>query len=162
MCLKSIDYYQSKEEIDSAMENPLVANEDIIVYKILCDVDLSFLNETGRSPFKKFLYKKGQMYKSKLITEIRLALTPNNKYFFEVENGLHAYVKHDSKSSIWLMNKYCAKIKMIIPKGSKYYLGTDDEIVSDTLYWPSYLYNLKYFLNKFLKLNINAYNCKII
>lgn len=99
-----------------------IAEEDIVVYKrLLLD---------NRSPYMKFQYKSNSTItlKKRLVAYAR----------FEISEGLHAYVSRKTAKRECYKGKtysYCDEkvVKMIIPAGTRYALGTNDEIVSECL-----------------------------
>lgn len=106
-----------------------VAKEDIKVYKLL-------QKRTNLSPYQMAKYEKGKLHESPIIRYIRVSLFPHGCYY-KVEQGLHAYrTIEKAKSRFSYQERYCKVVEMIIPKGSKYYIGTNDDIVSNKLYWP--------------------------
>lgn len=98
-----------------------IAKEDIVCYKVLTSI--------MKSPYRDFQYERNKMYSIKL-----LKIDKNNNDL-EINEGYHAYVSYDGAySSTAIMFLYDTFIfKAIIPKGSKYYLGTDNEIVSNQM-----------------------------
>lgn len=106
---------------------PKKAKEDIVVYKLLAVTSLGRLVP----PYRDYMeYRLGELYKSEL------DVYPNiSSRFFHVEKGLHSFT--DLKEPLRRVRD-CTWQKMavytaVIPKGSKYYVGTCDEIVSDQL-----------------------------
>lgn len=101
-------------------KNPTIARRDITVYKRLYS--------TGKAPYRDFYYKKGFHYyqEGEPFSFIR------NGSFVKVREGLHAFVSEKRASESWVGVK---TVKMIIPKGSKYYRGDNGDIVSDNLIW---------------------------
>lgn len=89
---------------------PLIAKEDILVYKNLAKSRSGLL-----SPIWMYPYVLNRVMKSKLM------MVQGN-----IEQGLHCYKR--PRAMIFLSEIYEA----IIPKGSKYY-ENDKEIASDTL-----------------------------
>jgi len=123
-----------KDLKDAKAYKPLIATKDIKVYKIL---DL-LTDVGGKAPYRGFRYQKGFQY-----TESKLELCYdlfNSKYEINVDQGLHAYVKRDCPEirnylSSYYSNNESGVVEMIIPKGSIYYLGTNNDIVTNNLIW---------------------------
>lgn len=118
MCLYVERDFKTKKEAIAFSKKPLIAKEDITVYKIL---DRGFF-----SPYRDFKYKRGEEYKatfSFFVTSI--------SHDLEVHSGLHAYV---SMEYAYGNRSDEQKIyKMTIPKGAKYFVGIFNEIVSNRL-----------------------------
>lgn len=91
-------------------EEPLVAQEDIVCYKVL--------TRTQHSPYYDFYYELELEYYSALI-----------KDSYCIEEGFHSFSDEDtakkSKLLIEAGSGYndCSIYKCIIPQGSKYYVG---------------------------------------
>ena len=107
-----------------------IAKKDIEVYKIL--------HRHNRTPYRNFLieenthyYQTGKKFNIFIQTfQSWGELLPYTK--LEVDEGLHAYVKHPKKS--WYYGTVYKVVKAIIPKGSLYLINDDKtEIVSDNL-----------------------------
>ncbi len=132
MCLIVNKNFKTKTEAKKYKH--LIAKEDIKVYKILeaCGNDRT----KGYAPYYNFLYEKGFQYTEDKF-EIDYNLNSNNEYFITVEQGLHALATNKKKYIRMFLecrlNGMC--VEMIIPKGSKYYLGTNNDIVTDNLIW---------------------------
>lgn len=98
-------------------ENPIqTAKEDIVVYKIL-------KQKTNESPYYIFKYEAGTLYR------LRRAL---NVWFGMVYTGYHAYLDRDTAFFRKTINK-TKVVKMIIPKGAKFCVGTRGDVVSTSL-----------------------------
>jgi hypothetical protein len=107
-----------------------IAKKDIKVYKIL--------SLENRTPYQNFLIEKNTHYyqtDKKFSISIETfrnwrELLPNTK--LEVDEGLHAYLKHPKNS--WYYGNRNKVVKAIIPKGSLYLINNGNtEIVSDNL-----------------------------
>ena len=101
-----------------------VAEKDIVVYKVL-DYNMG-------SPYYGLLYHLNRKVTSKL----RIYYTKWEKAM--VEEGLHAFSKRLpayalAQSLERAEGRIYSVYKAIIPKGSKYYIGEDDEIASAAL-----------------------------
>ena len=107
---------------------PLVADEDIVVYKALDHRDAFTGKKTLRTPYQFYpiSFKDG-----KCIMDGYLECTLNKSVSF----GFHSYADEkeaDAKCKLFQeseMTKHWA----IIPKGGRYFLGEDRDVVSDKL-----------------------------
>ncbi len=127
MCLNVKEIFRTRREAREFARNPLIAKKDITVYKVICP--------SGQAPYRSFIYEKGYHYynegKRALGTSI-VNFRPN-QWEIRVNQGLHSFI-----------DKRCAKrmaicgrqiVQMVIPKGSKYFLGEKGHAVSDNLIW---------------------------
>ena len=108
--------------LTSIHRNIKTAKEDIHCYKLL-----EVRNTHLISPYKKYRW-----YINKLV---KLS-TLNKDEYGHINEGLHAYLENYSFKrkllSYWRYNPVII-YNCIIPKGSKYYLGNDDDIVSNQM-----------------------------
>ena len=98
-----------------------IAKEDIVCYKLL--------DSKLKSPFKGFKYKLNKL------TVSNLDIPDEDK---DIYKGLHAYQNISSANSdikgIRLFFGIITDVyKAIIPKGSRYYLGKHNDIVSNQM-----------------------------
>lgn len=100
----------------------VVADTDITVFKKL----IPSLHGKISSPFYNFKYEIGKIYKTYLVETKSLHTS-----CWEVTKGFHAY-RRDGLRFIHF-NKGEALFECIIPKGSKYAIGYDFEIVSNQI-----------------------------
>lgn len=121
-----------------------VAKTDIIVYKRLRNYPVKWANQYGsgvivKSPYMNFSYSLNTLYSNEgILTErfgfsfILIPLLHPCNYLY-VSKGLHAYRSiKGAKRAIMSGTTYI--MKCIIPKGSTYYFGDDDdEVCSDRL-----------------------------
>lgn len=164
MCLTTIKtFFLSKDEKNHIYDTDItkfaeIAKEDIIVYKVLRLKNPFWPTLRGLSPFQDFQYKIGQTYKSKFVLgdySKPYDFYDTAEFHLDIENGLHAYVN----ASNVFMNRTMESshphkvFEMIIPKGSKYFVGKRYDIVSDTLIWPSKFYFLKQKIKNILKIS---------
>ena len=118
MCLVKSLIYHSHE-----LDKPRIAEDNILVYKALCHSDL-----VCYTPFYGFriTFVNG-------ICNIGNFLEKNTSVI--VSYGLHSYYKEEE--CIHLCNYYAdrgtIKHLAIIPKGSEYFIGLDNQIVSNNL-----------------------------
>ncbi len=123
---------------------PFTAKKPIKVYKVL---------DGSYSPYRSFRWVKGYYYYEDEPLEVKGQFTlwnqqlgffeqfeqpvSSNRYSarFSIERGLHAWQsKHIAYNSYTYHIRTNARIvEMIIPKGAKYFLGDDGDIVSDKI-----------------------------
>ena len=114
---------------------PIIAKEDITVYKLLNKVDGKYV-----SPYCYKLYRHGinKPYRDENWSEENsFARYLSSRYKVE-RGGLHAFQVEDEAESVaktLLDGPEVMCFKMIIPKGSRYIPGQYSEICSDRLYW---------------------------
>ena len=101
-----------------------LARKDIVVYKILVKCFDKYI-----APYRAgFIYHKGLNYPKE----------PSKKILFEdtlIFGGwLHAYLNEDRARDVaeWSND---VVVKMVIPRGSKYILGTIDDVCASCLKW---------------------------
>lgn len=111
-------------------KTPYIAEKDITVYKGLFKV-----GERIISPFMGFPYTLNKLYQTNFRISPRTPLLP--KYIYE---GFHGY--RNKKYAIF---QWLEVYKCIIPKGSLYYISSDqEEIVSNQI-----IVKRKLWFNKF-------------
>jgi len=127
MCLTTLAYPTNKEALH-AKNNPLIANKDIKVYKVL--------TKRNQSPFMYFEFEKGQhYYQTGRAFNIRMKKRWSNYIELEISRGLHACLTKRRALSMTQFNNRKIVI-MYIPKGAKYFISEyGNEIVSDQLIW---------------------------
>lgn len=96
-------------------EEPQIAKRNITVYKVLIKRSYDYLTLWRGVPIEI-----GKTYTSKLVKH---GIDASNN--LRIEEGLHSYKHYKS-----IKDSICVKVKCIIPKGSKYYIGTFCEYVS--------------------------------
>ncbi len=102
----------------TSQSEPLIAKKDIVVYKCLIKQATTLV-----SPYIGFVYKLRTLYEASLGVTIYKDVTV-------IAEGFHAY--YDKKKSLhkWSNEVY----KCIVPKGSTYYISSDNkEIVADKI-----------------------------
>lgn len=104
---------------------PRIAEEDITIYKIL---QVRFHNRKIQlvSPYYEMEYKIGRTYKTKM---------KSNPYDSnEINEGFHSFIRY-SKALRETLNVAYPNIIVngIIPKGSQYFLGINEDIVSNRI-----------------------------
>jgi hypothetical protein len=108
----------------------IIAKKDTRVYKILK------LNEKNvYSPYKNFIYKPKKLYKTDSGN-----IKPYYKgCYFIINEGFHAYTT--LKKAIHQIDLFEIIAEFFIPKGAKYYINPDDNIiVSNKIYWSGRIY----------------------
>lgn len=142
MCLivtKSINQeapllFKDKEEGLKKASKPLIAARAMKVYKRFDKIKGTRELE---SPYRNCLYKRGQKYEvAELGTRMRYDFSSRG-YQIIIEAGMHAYTIPISSFE----NR--VTIQCTIPKGAKYFLGIQNEIVSDKLIVGTKIYRGK-------------------
>lgn len=114
--------------LTSTTRNPFIADEDLIVYKVLIERYLttydgnnyktSLIHPRYVSPFLGYYYEFNRLYKTVLMP---MALPFNNNFI--IEEGFHYYL--DLEQLEFIKSKYPMGhilIKCIVPQGSEYFL----------------------------------------
>jgi len=123
MCLRISNIHKEKNN------KPFIAKKDIIVFKALDHYDLFNGKKTICTPYQfypiDFIDGKCVM-KSDLYTE-------SDSRFVNI--GVHSFTKEEKaeKTCAGFPETKMTKHWAIIPKGSKYYIGVDNDIVSNNL-----------------------------
>lgn len=127
MCLV-IKNIKTRELARIYTKNPKIAKKDVNVFKVL--------DENNNSAYQYFKYEKGthyyqtgrpfsfEIYKQESVF--------NYGWRININRGLHSFtLKKAAKEILYPNDKI---VKMVIPRGSKYYISSDGtEIVSDNL-----------------------------
>jgi len=96
---------------------PKTADKDIVCYKLLL--------QTSDGNFTSIV----RNYPWSIHEPVESKLGPRSLRFDEVEEGLHAYMTLEAaEKSTFCFDRIA---KAVVPKGSRYYLGTNDEIAAD-------------------------------
>lgn len=126
MCLIISKVYHKKDKSNRIKH--LVAQEDILVYKCLYCEDGEY-----RTPFQHMpiMFTKGKYAYNKVNM-------PKSKYYWNdtIKVGIHAYTTKKAAITISSAIYYNSGTSMryaVIPKGSNFYIGKDNEIVSNNL-----------------------------
>lgn len=118
---------------------PKYATQDIVCYKVLYKV----IKDIYCSPYKQFPYKLNERVSSDFdFASLPLTkMSPQKEYkfiriltyFSQVNKGLHSFKYLIDANK--LNNRFLGGtvMKCIIPKGSWYYEGRDDDLVSDNI-----------------------------
>ncbi len=127
MCLTLKQRFKTLKEAKEASKKPLIAKKDIIVYKSL------YRNRTGGyTPFRQFQMAEGEhYYQTGKPFGFKLGHVSYG-YYVSIHSGLHACINRQRAARI----DGNLTVKMIVPKGSKYFLGEHSDIVADNLIWP--------------------------
>ena len=132
-------------------KKPIIAEEDITVYKVLIEK----VDDNGStfyvSPFgkKKYKYGTNTPYRGKNWTEEKSVYLDWGINKNIIERGwLHAFIddftaylgKDDMRENKSLADKFLPSdrlvtVEMTIPKGAKYFIGFEKDICADKLYW---------------------------
>lgn len=110
-------------------DEPRIAQNDIEVWKIL--------TPKGMSPFQGYQYHPGMNKPSVL----KIKPVPVEQQ--EIDSGyLHAFRSKEKADKIVISHALCEDLeyyvaqRMLIPKGTIYYEGANDDICAERLYWP--------------------------
>jgi hypothetical protein len=106
-----------------------IAKKDIEVYKLL-----EVVNKKFYSLYKNFLYKPGIHYYQTGISKINLTTPSWNGRHSQVSHGLHTFKYKNDARRFAKERHNVIVIKMIIPKGTEYYLGGFDSIQGERSY----------------------------
>lgn len=160
MCLVTSSFYHKKDK--SNMIKCFVAKEDILVYKCL---DYYYYNGVYCTPFQymPIMFTKGKYVYNKVNMKESVACCANEK-FACIYSGIHAYsakVKAIMVAKDFHKTNGTSMHYAVIPKGSNFYIGNNDDIVSNNLivyrdkrcfdrYYPNIIDFNKY-IDKYLK-----------
>lgn len=112
-------------------EEPYIAEKDIIIYKALFKDRKRIV-----SPFQEFPYILKELYQ----TDFNISFGLTNICPKFIHKGFHGYRNRKYATSRWLEVYKC-----VIPKGSQYYISSDqEEIVSNQI-----IIKRKLWFNKF-------------
>ena len=138
MCLRVNKAFPTKKDAQNYKGE--IATKDIKVYKVL-EYGTSGKSNKDRaySPYRGFYYDKGTQYTESKLNRRYYTTGWSHQCSLTIEKGLHAYVKKNCRQIKNHLSTYAhAKpvvIEMIIPKGSIYYLGDNNDIVTNNLIW---------------------------
>lgn len=111
--------------------NPIIAKEDITVYKYLKKKEILFFILKYYSPFVgNFPYKKDKLYDLGEIPYKKRG--SDGKYVYIREIGFHSYL---NKPDIpyYILPSNAVLTKCIVPKGATYYVNEKSEVVSNQI-----------------------------
>lgn len=120
MCLTIVN---RKGEYYNKKPRPFVAKKPIKVYKVL---------DGMYSPYRRFRWQRGYNY-----YEDQPLIVGVDYRLFIIGKGLHAYQSRDDAHGSFAYSSTSRIVEMIIPKGAKYFLGDNGDIVSDKLNFPA-------------------------
>ena len=130
MCLTLNKKFKTEKAALEASKNPLIAKKDMTVYKAVRPVN----ENKFQAIYQTFTFEKGYHYyqtgKEFSFIVSLVTYSPDSLYNLRVYRGLHSYIR-----------KYQAQSKghterVIIPKGAKYFIGKNGDIVSNQLIFP--------------------------
>jgi hypothetical protein len=101
------------------------ASKNLVVWKLLVPWGKAY-----KSPYRRFVYYPRRIYKP-----VSLKVKGTFPYDKVVHKGFHAFTSK-SMARFWCYKCDEVVVKMIIPKGSKYILGYNSEIVSSHIRFP--------------------------
>ena len=132
MCLTVNKVFDTRKDALKYYRTPNVARRNITVWKSLISVvsDKSGRVIEAKSPHKCFLYERGFCYyqSGHKFTQ-KTQMIGTGMWELRIFRGLHAYRRRNHPADNTLM-------KMIIPKGARYFIGVGNDIVADQLIWP--------------------------
>ena len=129
MCLTIQTRFRTRQEARDLQ--PSIAKKDMVVFKIISPI--------GISPYRNFKWEPGFHYyqdNCKLPKNIRQNYS--DQWRVRVHIGLHAFTtlyQAEVKKRNWLSQNDMI-VEMIVPKGAKYYLGENNDIVSTEMIYP--------------------------
>lgn len=112
---------------------PRIAQNDIEVWKVL--------TPKGLSPFRGYQYHQGMnkpaVLKVKPVPVTQQEINGGYLHAFRSKEKAEGYTKVQSYKNVqyYIYEEYVVQ-RMLIPKGSVYYEGADDDICAERLYWP--------------------------
>ena len=121
--------------LQTTWEKPKKAEKDIIVYKI---VELT--NRGIKAPYNDFIYEPYKLYKTKMKltddfcpfdTIAQIARDNCNEKLYNIGQGFHS-AKYKKRLG-WVDERTQFIVKCIIPKGSLYYKGLTNLMVSNQI-----------------------------
>lgn len=138
MCLYVKQEFKTRKEARDHRNHFKIADKNIRVYKAL-EVYRNWVDDKFCdyiSPHRGVIYKRGHKHSVPNFTFCVGRAFTIGKWGIEINRGLHAYVSEYAARQNWsdeLKVKSHQICEMYIPKGAKYFLGTDGEIVSTEL-----------------------------
>lgn len=116
-----------------AHDEPRIAQNDIEVWKVL--------TPKGLSPFQGYQYHPGMnkpaVLKVKPVPVTQQEINGGYLHAFRSKEKAEGYTKFQLYKNVqyYIYEKYVVQ-RMIIPKGTIYYEGANDDICAERLYWP--------------------------
>ena len=140
--------------ITHLMKKPLIAKEDIKVYKVLSKYNDYYRTMENAGPFcSTYIYHKGLNVPIHRVFGVEMGPGTANPTGIYEDGWLHAYTSKSEAER--LASKVCYRkvVEMYIPKGASYFIGDEydeqwrgyvetDEICASALYWPEEQDNL--------------------
>ena len=114
-------------------DEPKVAQSNIEVWKVL--------TPKGLSPFQGYQYHPGMnkpsVLKIKPVPVEQQEINGGYLHAFRNKEKAEGYTKLQlyKNAQYYIYEEYVVQ-RMLIPKGSEYYEGMDDDICAERLYWP--------------------------
>lgn len=128
MCLRISDNYHST----TRKPIPKKALKDIEVFKLLKRA-VRDGKKVWITPFQKFQYETGYVYYNRGKDPFTLKHPWYDGAEWNVEQGLHAYRTLEKAIQTKKYESNRQIFRAVIPKGSLYFMGTNDDIVSNQL-----------------------------
>lgn len=148
MCLTIHPMHQDKTQTGFAFYKPKKAEKDIVCYKALKKTYNAYNNDkVAKSILFNFYWQKNK------VKEEPLAVLSSGKLTQQVYKGFHGFLKKEAKFKYFTRElltssvsnnttdttgystpvQECMNAKMIIPKGARYYLGVEGDIVANKM-----------------------------
>lgn len=110
-------------------DEPRIARDDIEVWKVL--------TPKGLSPFQGYQYHPGMNKPAgvKAVSAKQQYIDGGYLHAFRDREKAHEYTRKEGTFVRVDFEDYVVR-RMLIPKGSVYYEGMDDDICAERLYWP--------------------------
>jgi len=124
MCLTVDKEFNNESTAIEYTKNPKIAGRDRVVYKVL--------DKDNKSPYQGFKYHKGFLYyqtNKKKPFDIGVHSFWWGVYKININDGLHAFITKDAAEYLRIRSKVSELrvVKMVIPKGARYFLGDDND-----------------------------------
>ena len=157
MCLVTSTFYHKKDSNRNV--KCFVAKEDILVYKCLDCIDGEY---STPSQYMPIVFTKGKYVYNKIRMSQKIGCGIRENAL--VSKGIHAYSTRDKAIKLIKDFRKTNGTSMhyaVIPKGSNFYIGNDDDVVSNNLivyrekrcfdrYYPNII-DFKQYIDKYLK-----------
>ena len=157
MCLVTSTFYHKKDSNRNV--KCFVAKEDILVYKCLDCIDGEYSTPFQYMPI---VFTKGKYVYNKIRMSQKIGCGIRENAL--VSKGIHAYSTRDKAIKLIKDFRKTNGTSMhyaVIPKGSNFYIGNDDDVVSNNLivyrekrcfdrYYPNII-DFKQYIDKYLK-----------
>ena len=123
MCLTISQYFKTRQQARDFSKQPLIAKKDIVVYKVINIFG-------GASIYRNFKYEQGYHYYQTGKRPFGFVIYKGSfqeKWKIDINEGLHSYSTVTKATS--RCDSYSKVVEMIIPKGAKYFIGSNNDIV---------------------------------